>query len=70
MAEWTKKRARQGSVRRLDKIEKSLLELSYNWGDFDQYVVDLVDEAVEKLNELRTAMDESIEMDEEKEDFE
>ena len=68
MAEWTKKRARQGSVRRLDKIEKSLQELSYNWGDLDQYVVDLVDEAIGKLNEIREAMDDSVELD--VEDFE
>ena len=68
MAEWTKKRARQGSVRRLDKIEKSLQELSYNWGDLDQYVVDLVDEAIGKLNEIREAMDDSVELD--AEDFE
>ena len=68
MAEWTKKRARQGSVRRLDKIEKSLQELSYNWGDLDQYVVDLVDEAIGNLNEIREAMDDSVELD--AEDFE
>ncbi|MCF8094449.1 MAG: hypothetical protein K9J79_03720 [Desulfobacteraceae bacterium] len=65
MAEWTKKRARQGSVRRLDKIEKSLQELSYNWGDLDQYVVDLVDETIWKSNEIREGMDDSVDLESE-----
>lgn len=65
MANWTKKRARQGSRRRLDRIEGSLLELAYNWGDLDQYVVDLVDAVVNQLNEIRESMDESVQEEEE-----
>jgi len=62
MAEWTKKRARQGGRRRLEKIEKSLQELGYNWGD----LVEMVDEAAEQLNAIREAMDEAVEEDEER----
>ncbi|MDZ7831662.1 MAG: hypothetical protein U5L07_07905 [Desulfobacterales bacterium] len=60
MSEWTKKRARQGSRRRLDKIEKSFEELAYNWGDLDQYVIDKVDEIITAIDDLRGIMDESV----------
>ena len=57
---WTPKRAHSFGVRRLEKIKGLLQEIAYCYGDVDNTVVLECDDAIDKLDAVRDALDESL----------
>ena len=64
MPSWTKKRARQHSERRLDRIRDSLNMVAENWAGMDPEVETCIDDAIGALDEINNAMNRAVEAEE------
>lgn len=62
MPEFTVKRARQHTLQRLGKIEKSLSLCSGYWGDLDETITSRIDDVFDVIEELKDDMDAAVEL--------
>jgi len=64
MPSWTKKRARQHSERRLDRIRDSLNSVAENWAGMDPEVETCIEDANGALDDIFDAMNKAVEAEE------
>jgi hypothetical protein len=54
---WTPKSAQRRSLTELQKAETAIQKCAYEWGDINQTLVELCDEAVQHLEEIRVVIE-------------
>lgn len=57
---WTVKRAAAASKRNIKAARKAFLNIAYQWGDENQYLVNRIDEMLEELDTLENEIAEYV----------